>query len=453
MRNRTPHAAPTSALTPEHSDLPESVRQWLSHLQTHRRYSPHTLSGYARDLRQLCAIHPNVALQHVTEAHIRQAVAHLHRQGQQPRSLARALAAWRGFFQWWARTAGLTNNPAASVRAPKAPRSLPKALSVDMAMALLERPAAALSQDPRQLRDQAMFEVLYSSGLRLAELVSLDWRYVQHDAYVSHSWLQLDAADATVQGKGGKTRTVPLGKPAVLALRRWLNVRAQWLRDNDPDAQAALFLGTRGKRITPRVVRQQLQRFAQQVGLPVNVHPHMLRHSFASHLLQSAQDLRAVQELLGHANISSTQIYTRLDFQHLAKVYDQTHPRAHRNICGGMDRCPFLFSPAKRIRLPNNVKMRTILIRALGFVGRRFDRLLVHAATVSAFLGLCPVRVLYFRRRGARRSDCVARCRRAHGHVDATRTAYRVGAGAPFFCAGLAASRSRLYLSGLVERI
>jgi len=323
-------AVPSSPHTPDPSDLPEAMRQWLSHLQTHRRYSPHTLAGYARDLRQLCAIHPDVAPERITEAHVRQAVAHLHRQGQQPRSLARALAAWRGFFQWWAPTAGLANNPAASVRAPKAPRGLPKALSVDMAMALLERPAAALSQDPRQLRDQAMFETLYSSGLRLAELVGLDWRYVQQDGYVSHSWLQLDACEATVQGKGGKTRTVPLGKPAVLALRRWLDVRAQWLRTHDPDAQAALFLGARGKRITPRVVQQQLQRFAQEAGLPVNVHPHMLRHSFASHLLQSAQDLRAVQELLGHANISSTQIYTRLDFQHLAKVYDQAHPRARR---------------------------------------------------------------------------------------------------------------------------
>jgi len=330
MLDAKPRAAPSSPRTPDPNDLPEAMRQWLSHLQTHRRYSPHTLAGYARDLRQLCAIHPDVPPERITEAHVRQAVAHLHRQGQQPRSLARALAAWRGFFQWWAPTAGLANNPAASVRAPKAPRGLPKALSVDMAMALLERPAAALSQDPRQLRDQAMFEALYSSGLRLAELVGLDWRYVQQDGYVSHSWLQLDACEATVQGKGGKTRTVPLGKPAVLALRRWLAVRPQWLRTDDPDAQAALFLGARGKRITPRVVQQQLQRFAREAGLPVNVHPHMLRHSFASHLLQSAQDLRAVQELLGHANISSTQIYTRLDFQHLAKVYDQAHPRAQR---------------------------------------------------------------------------------------------------------------------------
>jgi len=312
--------------------LPEPMRQWLQHLHTQRRYSSHTLAGYARDLHHLHTIHPAVALERITEAHVRQAVAHLHRQGLQARSLARALAAWRGFFQWWAPLAGLTHNPAVGVRAPKAPRGLPRALSVDMAMALLERPAAAVAQDPRQLRDQAMFEVLYSSGLRLAELVGLDWCYVKQDGYVSHSWLQLDALEATVQGKGGKTRTVLLGKPAVSALRRWLDVRPQWPRTDDPDAYAALFLGARGKRIAPRIVQQQLQRFAQQAGLPVHVHPHMLRHSFASHLLQSAQDLRAVQELLGHANISSTQIYTRLDFQHLAKVYDQAHPRAQRKV-------------------------------------------------------------------------------------------------------------------------
>jgi len=326
------HTARACPHKPGDDDLPEPMRQWLSYLQTHRRYSPHTLAGYARDLRHLCAIHTDVALEHITESHIRQAVAQLHRQGQQARSLARALAAWRGFFQWWAPAAGLPYNPASSVRAPKAPRSLPKDLPVDMAMALLDQPAIAASQDPRQLRDHAMFEVLYVSGLRLAELVSLDWRYVKQDGYTSHSWLQLEDSEATVRGKGGKTRTVPLGKPAVLALRRWLDVRPQWLaaRAGDLDANAALFLGARGKRIAPRTVQLQLQRFAQMAGLPMHVHPHMLRHSFASHLLQSAQDLRAVQELLGHANISSTQIYTRLDFQHLSKVYDQAHPRAQR---------------------------------------------------------------------------------------------------------------------------
>jgi len=310
--------------------LPAPMRQWLRHLQTQRRYSPHTLAAYARDLRQLCTIHADVPLERISEAHVRQAVAQLHRQGQQARSLARLLSAWRGFFQWWVPMANLTHNPAASVRAPKVPRGLPNNLSVDMAVALLERQPDADTQSPRQLRDQAMFETLYSSGLRLAELISLDWQYVKRDGYVSQSWLHLEALEATVYGKGGKTRTVPLGKPAALALRRWLDVRPQWLRDGDPDANAALFLGARGRRITPRVVQLQLRRFAQAAGLPVNVHPHMLRHSFASHLLQSAQDLRAVQELLGHANISSTQIYTRLDFQHLAKVYDQAHPRAQR---------------------------------------------------------------------------------------------------------------------------
>jgi len=306
------------------------MQQWLRSLQTERRYSPHTLAGYAQDLRHLCAVHPEIDLARMSEAHIRHAIALLHRQGLAAKSLARALAAWRGFFQWWAPAAGLALNPAAGVRAPKAPKSLPKDLSVDMAMALLDQPAVTASTTPQQLRDHAMFEVLYSSGLRLAELVSLDWRYTQVDGYTSSSWLQLDAAQVTVTGKGNKTRTVPLGQAAIAALRRWLEARPQWPCRADASAQAALFLGARGQRIAPRIVQVQLARFAQAAGLPVHVHPHMLRHSFASHMLQSAQDLRAVQELLGHANISSTQIYTRLDFQHLARVYDQAHPRARR---------------------------------------------------------------------------------------------------------------------------
>jgi integrase/recombinase XerC len=177
----------------------------------------------------------------------------------------------------------------------------------------------------------AMFEVLYSGGLRLSELVGLDWRPLRESGYESRSWIQLDEAEATVLGKGRKTRTVPLGRHAVAALRAWLDVRARLLPPQpDADTRAALFLGSRGRRVSPRVVQLQLDRLAKQVGLPLHVHPHSLRHSFASHLLQSAQDLRAVQELLGHANISTTQIYTRLDFQHLAASYDQAHPRAHR---------------------------------------------------------------------------------------------------------------------------
>lgn len=310
--------------------LPPPMEQWLDHLQAHRRYSPHTLSAYRQDLAHLQQCHPGLALERHTEGHIRQAIARLHAQGLKPRSLARALAAWRGFFQWWAPAAGLDANPAAGIRAPKAPRSLPKALSVDQAQALLDRPGLPEPSTPIDCRDQAMFEVLYSSGLRLAELISLDWRYTRQDGYESISWLLLSDREAVVRGKGGKTRSVPLGGKAIEALERWLPLRTQLQQGADPDTAAALFLGARGKRISPRVVQLQLDRLAIKVGLPVHAHPHGLRHSFASHMLQSAQDLRAVQEMLGHANISTTQIYTRLDFQHLAKVYDQAHPRAGR---------------------------------------------------------------------------------------------------------------------------
>jgi integrase/recombinase XerC len=316
------------------------MEQWLDHLQAHRRYSSHTLAGYRNDLQHLIEAQPDTALNRYTESHIRRTLARLHGQGLQPRSLARALAAWRGFFQWWAPSINMDSNPAAGVRAPKVPRSLPKALSVEQTQVLLDRPGLPEPKTPVECRDQAMFEVLYSSGLRLAELVSLDWRYTRADGYESQSWIQPAEREATVKGKGNKTRSVPLGSKALRAIERWLEVRHQLLAPQADapggadaaghDTSAALFLGARGKRIVPRVVQLQLNKLVTLTGLPVHVHPHSLRHSFASHVLQSAQDLRAVQEMLGHANISTTQIYTRLDFQHLAKAYDQAHPRANR---------------------------------------------------------------------------------------------------------------------------
>ncbi|ARP88233.1 tyrosine recombinase XerC [Bordetella genomosp. 9] len=307
------------------------MQQWLAHLAAHRRYSPHTLDGYARDLRHLAELAGDMPLERLANGHIRQFVARLHARELGPRSLARALAAWRGFYQWWAPRAGLPGNPVAGVRAPKAPRPLPKALSVEQSAALLDRPGAGQSHDPIALRDQAMVELLYSSGLRLSELTGLDWRYAHGPDHTSASWLNLDEREVTVLGKGGKRRTVPVGTAAIKALRDWLAVRATLLAPGAAaDDEAALFLGARGRRISPRVVQTQVARVARAAGLPVHVHPHVLRHSFASHVLQSAQDLRAVQEMLGHANISTTQVYTRLDFQHLAKVYDQAHPRAGR---------------------------------------------------------------------------------------------------------------------------
>ncbi|EJO31067.1 site-specific tyrosine recombinase XerC [Achromobacter marplatensis] len=313
--------------------LPDPMDAWVRHLETNRRYSPHTLDGYRRELHFLreLAEKARLPLDKIANGHIRQFVARLHAQGRGPRSLARTLAAWRGFYQWWAPSIELAGNPVAGVRAPKAPRGLPKALSVEQTQALLDRAPAKVANEPAALRDQAMLELLYSSGLRLSELVGLDLRYTRSADYESRGWLKLDEAEVEVLGKGGKRRSVPVGQAAVAALQKWIDVRAQLAPPApQPEDAAALFLGARGKRISPRVVQLQLARIAQDAGLPTHVHPHVLRHSFASHVLQSAQDLRAVQEMLGHANISTTQVYTRLDFQHLAKAYDQAHPRAGR---------------------------------------------------------------------------------------------------------------------------
>ncbi|MGV2898278.1 tyrosine recombinase XerC [Achromobacter sp. AGC78] len=330
---QTTQDAPPPDPAPGAEALPDPMRAWLRHLETNRRYSPHTLDAYRRELHFLnqLADLARLPLDKIANGHIRQFVARLHAEGRGPRSLARTLAAWRGFYQWWAPAINLAGNPVAGVRAPKAPRGLPKALSVEQTQALLDRPTAKVANEPAALRDQAMFELLYSSGLRLSELVGLDLRYTRTADYESRGWLKLDEAEVEVLGKGGKRRSVPVGQAAVAALQKWIGARPQLAPPApQPEDAAALFLGARGKRISPRIVQLQLAQVAQAAGLPTHVHPHVLRHSFASHVLQSAQDLRAVQEMLGHANISTTQVYTRLDFQHLAKAYDQAHPRAGR---------------------------------------------------------------------------------------------------------------------------
>jgi integrase/recombinase XerC len=238
-----------------------------------------------------------------------------------PRSIAIHLSAWRGLYRWWGRNGEVSVNPVEGVRAPKAPKPLPKALSVEQAVSL-----AAFEPVSGDLvlraRDHCMVELLYGSGLRVAELVGLDQRAGAGAA----GWVDAADASATVLGKGSKRRSVPVGPAALAALRAWLAVRGQIAAAEEP----ALFVSKRGTRLTASQVRSRLKGLALQAGLPTHVHPHMLRHSFASHLLQSSGDLRAVQELLGHANISTTQVYTRLDFQHLAKVYDAAHPRAKR---------------------------------------------------------------------------------------------------------------------------
>jgi integrase/recombinase XerC len=324
-------SADPSAAASDNLVLPEAARQWLSHLELNRRYSAHTLSAYERDLLQLIRLADGKTLEQLVNGNIRHYLARLHAQGHGPRSLARMLAAWRGFYKWWAPQSGMTSNPAADVRAPKASRSLPKALSVDQTKALLDAPAMLAQNDPVSIRDRAIFELFYSSGLRLSELISLDIEYTQNKTFNSISWINLPDQEVHVLGKGGKRRSVPMGSKAVSAIIQWLAVRPQLVSEqtSGPD-QMALFIGTRGGRISPRVIQLQLNKLSALAGMPTSVHPHVLRHSFASHVLQSAQDLRAVQEMLGHANISTTQLYTKLDFQHLAKAYDSAHPRAGR---------------------------------------------------------------------------------------------------------------------------
>lgn len=293
---------------------PEPVERFLAHLRHERRLSPHTRKAYARDLAAFRrhAEQAGIADWNAVDVHrVRAFVAARHRAGLGPRSLARELSALRSFYEYLAREGEIAVNPAEGVSAPRHKRHLPAALDADQMARLLDIPG----DTPLVRRDRAMFELLYSSGLRLAELAGLDL----HD---------FDRRDATVRvtGKGAKTRILPVGRHARAALDAWLKVRGGLAGAGTP----ALFVGARGKRIGPRSVQQRLDYWAKRQGLGVRVHPHMLRHSFASHLLESSGDLRAVQELLGHADISTTQIYTHLDFQHLARIYDQSHPRAKK---------------------------------------------------------------------------------------------------------------------------
>jgi integrase/recombinase XerC len=293
---------------------PDLGKAWLETLEHQRRLSPHTLANYSRALGVLFELKEKTALRDLEAAQIRRFVARLHAAGLSGRTLALTLSAWRGLYHWLARHRNFPANPVQGVRAPKSPRHLPKALSVEQAQQLLDGPPV---NTPEAVRDRAMFELLYSSGLRLSELVSLD---------MDDGKLELKQGEVTVTGKGSKTRTVPVGGRAREALRDWLKARVQLAAPQE----RALFVGARGRRIAPGIVQSRLRAWAKRQGLGASVHPHMLRHSFASHVLQSSQDLRAVQEMLGHASISTTQIYTHLDFQALAKVYDAAHPRARK---------------------------------------------------------------------------------------------------------------------------
>lgn len=307
-RGRKPlPASPVPATGPAQKLL----QGYLEHLTHERRLSAHTTKNYHRDIAALLALAGDTPPLRLTAHDIRRGIAQLHGRGLDGRSIARMLSAWRGFYHYLARDHGCKQNPCIGIRAPKSAKRLPDALSPDDARQLVE----VETDDALAVRDRAMLELFYSSGLRLAELTGL----APDD---------VNFADATVRvtGKGGKTRIVPVGSHAAAALQSWLAERASLPGLDDQ----ALFVNRQGRRLGPRAIQSRVQQRGQRQGIAARVHPHMLRHSFASHVLQSSSDLRAVQEMLGHSSISTTQVYTQLDFQHLAKIYDAAHPRAKK---------------------------------------------------------------------------------------------------------------------------
>lgn len=293
--------------------MDQQLAAYFDYLQAERQASAHTLSAYRSDMQKVMQFAEQQQLASwaaVKPLHVRQLVAELHSQGLAGRSIARLLSALRGLYAYLLREGQCKHDPTAGIRPPKGPRKLPKVLDVDRAQQLLDSPVA---DDFVACRDHAILELLYSSGLRLSELVGLNI-----------ADLDVQQGLVVVLGKGNKQRMLPVGSKAIAAVQRWLTVRGQVNATED-----ALFIGVRGRRMSPQLVRERVRQAGVR-DLGQHLHPHMLRHSFASHILESSHDLRAVQELLGHADISTTQIYTHLDFQHLAQVYDQAHPRARR---------------------------------------------------------------------------------------------------------------------------
>lgn len=320
-----------SATAPDDAvELPSLALAYLDQLAQQRRVSPHTLAAYRRDLLTLqrlaialpaTAAQSGVALENLQVHHLRRFIAQLHGQGLSGRSLGRVLSGWRGFYAWLGRNGSIAHDPCAGIRPPKSPKRLPATLSPDEAARLLdavstEDESAVPEAEELDQRDSAIFELFYSSGLRLAELAALNLDCLS----------DLRDGEVRVTGKRNKTRVVPVGAQARQAIEAWLVQRPLLAAADEP----ALFVSRRGCRLSMRAIQSRLAIRAQAAGLPRRVHPHLLRHSFASHVLQSSGDLRAVQEMLGHSSIASTQIYTHLDFQHLATVYDAAHPRAKK---------------------------------------------------------------------------------------------------------------------------
>lgn len=304
--------APALAQLPD--ELSGRMMDFVQHLASEKRHSPLTCDSYSRDLQRLAAwlVEQSISQWRAVSSYdLRRYVAHLSRQGLSGRSIARHLSAIRRFYQYLLRERLATDNPALDIRPPRSSRRLPGVADVDQVNSLLD----AAPDDPLEIRDRCMFELMYSSGLRLAELASLDINSVDRKG-----------GEVRVLGKGNKTRVLPVGRKALHALSQWLPVRAGLA----PELETALFVSRRGDRLSHRSIQARLSRWGVVKGADQKLHPHMLRHSFASHMLESSGDLRAVQELLGHADIATTQVYTHLDFQHLARVYDQSHPRARR---------------------------------------------------------------------------------------------------------------------------
>lgn len=309
-----------------------SIESYLRILRTQRQLSSHTLHSYLLDLQELLQFADGKPLHQLNFLDLRRLTTQKHAEGLSPRSIARKLSCWRGFYDWLAQQMALPANPVVGIKAPKRARTLPKALGVDDAVRLVagdttnSTHANTVATQASHYANRAMFELLYSSGLRVSELVSLDHQNDQSAAYQSQGWVDFEQGEVHVTGKGNKQRIVPVGQAALAALRDWLAIRPSLLKG---DAHP-LFLTERGTRMSVRLVQLRIKAHAIKQGIPSDVHPHVLRHSFASHVLQSSGDLRAVQEMLGHSSIAATQVYTSLDFQHLAKVYDATHPRAKK---------------------------------------------------------------------------------------------------------------------------
>jgi len=294
--------------------MQDRIQQYINHLRDERGLSERTREAYSRDLAEFDRILASSGIdkpQAVREHDIRSAVATLHRRGRGGKSLQRFLSSVRGFYRWLLREKLATQNPAAGVKAPKSPRKLPQTLDADAVGRLLEIPL----ETPIAIRDKAIMELIYSSGLRLAEVTDLGWNQVD-----------LQGGMVTVRGKGNKTRMVPVGRVALAALVAWHREQVSMSGFDT----SAVFTSRQGNALSQRAVQARIKYWARHQGLPQRVYPHLLRHSFASHMLESSGDLRAVQELLGHSDISTTQIYTHLDFQHLASVYDKAHPRAKK---------------------------------------------------------------------------------------------------------------------------